>query len=158
MTLKWGSECDFTMLLLCLGKELNTPCIAPQNTIWLTVASAPSVQLSHSVMSDSSRPHGLQHARLLCPSPTPELAQTKVHWVKDVILCDPVFLLPSLFPSIKIFSNESVLRIWWPEYWSFSFSISPSNELLGLISSRIDWFDLAVQGTLKSLLQHHGLD
>ena len=113
-----------------------------------------SVQFSHSVVSDSSRPHGLQHARLLCPSPTPELAQTKVHWVKDVILCDPVFLLPSLFPSIKIFSNESVLRIWWPEYWSFSFSISPSNELLGLISSRIDWFDLAVQGTLKSLLQH----
>ena len=107
-------------------------------------------------MSDCLQPHGLQHARLLCPSPTPELAQTKVHWVRDVILCHPLFLLPSLFPSIRIFSNESVLRIWWPEYWSFSFSISPSNELLGLISSRIDWFDLlAVQGTLKSLLQHH---
>ena len=73
-----------------------------------------------------------------------------------LILCHPLLLLPSIFPSIKIFSNESVLRIKWPKYWSFSFSISPSNEYSGLISFRIDWFDLlAVQGTLKSLLQHH---
>ena len=73
-----------------------------------------------------------------------------------LILCHP-FLLPSLiFPSIRIFSNESVLRIRWPKYWSFSFSISPFNEYSGLISFRMDWFDLlAVQGTLKSLLQHH---
>ena len=72
-----------------------------------------------------------------------------------LILCRP-FLLPSIFPSIRVFSNESVLCIRWPKYWSFSFSISPSNECLGLISFRIDWFDLlAVQGTLKSLLQHH---
>ena len=71
-----------------------------------------------------------------------------------LILCHPLLLLSSIFPSIRIFSNESALHIRWPEYWSFSFSISPSNELLGLISSRIDWFDLAVQGTLKSLLQH----
>ena len=73
-----------------------------------------------------------------------------------LILCHPLFLLPSIFPSIRVFSNESVLRIRWPEYWSFSFSISPSNEYSGLISFRVDWLDLlAVQGTLKSLLQHH---
>ena len=72
-----------------------------------------------------------------------------------LILCHPLLLLPSIFPSIRVFSSESVLRIRWPEYWSFSFSISPSNEYSGLISFRIDWFDLAVQGTLKSILQHH---
>ena len=73
-----------------------------------------------------------------------------------LILCHPLLLLPSLFPSIRVFSNEPVLHIIWPKYWSFSFSISPSNEYSGLISFRIDWFDLlAVQGTLKSLLQHH---
>ena len=73
-----------------------------------------------------------------------------------LILCHPLILLPSIFPSIRVFSNESVLCIRWPKYWSFSFSISPSNEYLGLTSFRMDWFDLlAVQGTLKSLLQHH---
>ena len=73
-----------------------------------------------------------------------------------LILCHPVLLLPSISPSIPVFSSESVLLIRWPEYWSFSFSTSPSNEYSGLISFRIDWFDLlAVQGTLKSLLQHH---
>ena len=72
-----------------------------------------------------------------------------------LILCCPRLLLPSIFPSIRIFSNESVLRIKWPKYWSFSFSISPSNEYSGLISFRIDWLDLVVQGTLKNLLQHH---
>ena len=73
-----------------------------------------------------------------------------------LILCGPLLLLPSIFPSIRIFSSESGLHIRWPKYWSFSFSISPSNEYSGLISFRIDWFDLlAVQGTLKSLLQHH---
>ena len=74
----------------------------------------------------------------------------------DLILCHPLLLLPSIFPSIRVFSNESVLHIRWPKYWSFSFSISPSNEYSGLISFRMDWLDLlAVQGTLKSLLQHH---
>ena len=74
-----------------------------------------------------------------------------------LILCHPLLLPPSVFPSIRDFSNESVLRIRWPKYWSFSFSISPSNEFSGLISFRMDWLDLlAVQGTLKSLLQHHG--
>ena len=73
-----------------------------------------------------------------------------------LILCDPLFLLPSVFPSIRVFSNESVLHIRWPKYWSFSFSISSSSEYSRLISFRIDWLDLlAVQGTLKSLLQHH---
>ena len=75
-----------------------------------------------------------------------------------LILCQPLPLLPSIFPSIRVFSNESVLYIRWPKYWSFSFSISPSSEYSGLVFFRIDWFDLlAVQGTLKSLLQHHNL-
>ena len=73
-----------------------------------------------------------------------------------LILCHPLLVLPSIFPSITVFSKESVLRIRWPKYWSFSFSLSPSNEYSGLISFRIDWFDLlAVQGILRSLLQHH---
>ena len=74
-----------------------------------------------------------------------------------LILCRPLLLLPSIFPSIRVFSNESALCIRWPKYWSFSFNISPTNEHPGLISFRIDWMDLlAVQGTFKSLLQHHG--
>ena len=90
----------------------------------------------------------------------PEFVQTHVQQVRDPIqpscpLSSPL-LLPSIFPSIRVFSNESVLCIRWPKYWSFSFSISPSNEYSGLISIRMDWLDLlAVQGTLKSLLQHH---
>ena len=89
----------------------------------------------------------------------PKLAQTHVHRVvmpsNHPILCCPL-LLPSIFPSIRVFSSESVLCITWPKYWSFSFSITPSNEYSGLISSRMDWLDLlVVQGTLKSLLQHH---
>ena len=91
-----------------------------------------------------------------------EFAQTHVHRVgnaiQPLILCNLLLLLPSIFPSIRVFSNESVLCIRWPKYWSFSFLISPSNEYSGLISSRIDLFNLlAVQGTLKSLLQHHSL-
>ena len=91
----------------------------------------------------------------------PEFTQTHVHWGSDAIqpshplLC-PLLLLPSIFPSIRVFSNESALCIRWPKYWSFSFNISPSNEHPGLISFRMDWLDLlAVQGTLKSLLQRH---
>ena len=86
-----------------------------------------------------------------------ELAQTHVHRVGDAIQpSHPLLLPPSIFPSIRVFSSESVLHIRWPKYWTFSFSISPSNEYSGLISSRIDWLDcLAVQGTLESLLQHH---
>ena len=90
----------------------------------------------------------------------PELARIHVHRVvmpsNHLILCRHLLLLPSIFPSIRVFSNESVLCIRWPKYWSFSFSISSSNEYSGLISFRIDWLDfLAVQGTLKSSLQHH---
>ena len=89
-----------------------------------------------------------------------ELAQTHVHGVvvpsNHLILCCPLLLPPSIFPSIRVFSNESVLHIRWPKYWSFSFRPSPSSEYSGLISFRMDLFDLlAVQGTLKSLLQHH---
>ena len=119
-----------------------------------------SVQFSHSVMPNSLQPHESQHSRPPCPSPTPgaclNLSVKSVMPFNHFILCYPLLLLPSIFPSIKFFSNESVLCIGWPKYWNFSFSISPSNEYSGLISLRIDWFDLlAVQGTLKSLLQHH---
>ena len=90
----------------------------------------------------------------------PEFAQMHAHWFRwpssHLIFCRPLLLWPSIFPSIWVFSNESALWISWPKYWSFSFSISPSNEYLGPISFRMDWLDLlAVQGTLKSLLQHH---
>ena len=119
-----------------------------------------SVQFSRSVMSNSLRPHGLQHARPPCPSPYSQ-SLLKLMSIKSgmpfnhLILCRPL-LPPSIFPSISVFSNESVLHIRWPKYWSFSFGISPSNEYSGLISFRMDWLDLlAVQGTLKSLLQHH---
>ena len=97
-----------------------------------------------------------------CPSPAPGACLIKLMSTESMmpsnhlILCHPLLLLPSIFPSIRVFSNESVLCIRWPKYWSFSFSISPSNECSGLISFRTDWFLLlAVQGTLKSLLQHH---
>ena len=81
-----------------------------------------------------------------------QLVMSSIH----LIFCHPLLLLPSIFPSIRVFSNELALRIRWPKYWSFSFSISPSNGCSGLLPFRIDWFDLlAVQGTLKSLLQHH---
>ena len=117
-----------------------------------------SVQFSHSVVSDSLQPHESHHA---CPSPTPGVHSdlTSIESVipsSHLILCRPLLLLPPIPPSIRVFTNESVLCIRWPEYWSFSFSLSPSNEYSGLISFRIDWLDLhAVQGTLKSLLQHH---
>ena len=119
-----------------------------------------SVQFSQSVVYDCLRLHGLQLARPPCPSPTLEFAQTHVHKSmmpsNYLILRHPLLLLPSIFPSIRVFSKESVLRLWWPKCWSFSFRINPSNEYLGLSSSRIDLFDLlAVQRTLKSLLQHH---
>ena len=90
----------------------------------------------------------------------PEFTQTHVHWAvmpsNHLILCLPLLLPPSVIPNIRVFSNESILHIRWPKGWSFSFSISPSNEYSGLISFRMDWLDLlAVQGTLRSLLQHH---
>ena len=108
-------------------------------------------------MSDSFRPHEPQHAMPPCPSPTPKLISIEsVMPPNHLILCHPLLLLPSIFPSIRVFSNESALCIRWPKCWSFSLNISPSNEHSGLISFRMDWLDLlAIQGTLKSLLQHH---
>ena len=118
-----------------------------------------SVQFSHSVVSDSLWPHGLQHARLLVHHQLPEFTQTHVHWIGDAIQPSHSLLSPSPpalnFSQHQGLSNELVLRIRWPKYWSFSFSISPSNEYSGLFPFRMDWLDLlAVQGTLKSLLQH----
>ena len=119
-----------------------------------------SVQFSRSVMSHYLRPHELQHARPPCPSATPGVHSDSrplesVMPSSHLILCHPLFLLPPIHPSIRVFSNESTLRMRWPKYWSFSFSILPSKEHPRLIF-RMDWLDLlAVEGTLKSLLQHH---
>ena len=127
---------------------------------WQVKCRSNSVQFSRSVMSDSLQPHGLQHARLPCPSPNSQslhklMSIQSVMPSNHLILYHPLLFLSSVFPSIRIFSNESVLHIRWPKYWNFSFSISPSNEYSELISFRIAWFDLlAVQGTLESLLQH----
>ena len=111
-------------------------------------------------MSDSLRPHGLQHIRLPCLLITlgAYLNSCPSSWWSSnhLILSPPLLLPPSIFPSIKVFSHESVLHIRWPKYWHFSFSINLSNEHSGLISFRMDWLDLlVVQGTLKSLLQQH---
>ena len=131
-----------------------------QKTKIMTSSPTRSVQLSHSVVSDSLRPHESQHARPPCPSQTPGVLKLmpieSVMPFSHLILCHPLLLLPPIPPSIRVFSNESTLLMRWPKYWSFSFSISPSNEHPGLISFRMDWLDLlVVQGTLKSLLQHH---
>ena len=119
-----------------------------------------SVHFSLSVVSSSLRPHEPQLARPPSPSPTARVHSNmsieSVMPSSHLILCHPLLLLPSIFPSIRVISNESALPIRWPKYWSFSFNISPSNEHSELISSRMDWLDLLeVQGTLKSLLQHH---
>ena len=111
-------------------------------------------------MSNTLWPPGLQHARPPCLSPTPTVYSNSgplSQWCHPIISsCHPLLTLPSIFPIIRVFSNESVLHIRWPKYWSFTFNISPSNEHPGLISFRTDWLDLlAVQGSLKSLLQHH---
>ena len=110
-------------------------------------------------MSDSLRPHESQHARPPCPSPTPGVhsnSRPLSQWCHHLILCRPLFLLPPIPPSVRVFSNKSTLHMSWPKYWSFSFSIILSKEIPGLISFRMDWLDLlAVQGTLKSLPQHH---
>ena len=123
------------------------------------VNGSSSVQFSHSIVSDSATPWTAAHQASL--SITNSLSLLKLMSFESVmpsnhlILCHPLLLLPSIFPSIRVFSNELVLHIRWPKYWSFSFSMSPSNEYSGLISFRMDWLDLlAAQGTLKSLLQH----
>ena len=172
------TSCSWTCVLGSRGVELI--CSDSQ-------ALVSSVQFSHSVVSDSLRPHGPQHARppfssvqllsrvwlFATPwtaarqasmsitnsrSPPKPMSIESVMPSSHLILCRPLLLLLSIFPSIRVFSNESALHNRWPKYWSFSFNISPSNEHPGLISFRMDWFDLlAVQGILKSLLQHHSL-
>ena len=122
---------------------------------WATKDYSLSVQFSRSVVSSSLRPHESQHARPPCPSPTPGVhsnSRPSRQWCHPAISSSvaPLLLLPPIPPSISVFSSESTLYMRWPKYWSFSFSISPSNEHLGLISFRMDWLDLlAVQGTLK---------
>ena len=119
------------------------------------------VQLSPSAMSDFATPWttvcqaslSITNSQSLLKLMSTELVMPSNH----LILCQPLLLLPSIIPSIRVFSIESAFHIKWPKYWSFSFSISPSNEYLGLISYRMDWLNLlSVQGTLKSLFQHHG--
>ena len=120
-----------------------------------------SVQFSRSVLSDSLQPHESQHARPPCPSPTPGVhsdSRPSSQWCHPAISSSdiPFSSCPQSLPSIRVFFNESTLRMRWPKYWNFSLSISPSNEHPGLVSFRMDWLDLlAVKGTLKSLLQHH---
>ena len=130
-------------------------CFVPSSSVQFS-----SLHFSPSVVSESLRPHGLQHARPPCPSPTPGVHSNSCpfnQWCHPTSSSScPLLLPPSVFSSIRLFSNESVLRIRWPKDWSFSFNISPSNEYSGVISFRMDSLDLlAVQGTLKSLLQHH---
>ena len=119
--------------------------------------------LSCPVVSDSLHPHELQHIRPLCPSPSPEVCPSScpLHW-----WCHPAisssdtyfYFCLQFFPASGTFSNESAVHIRWPKYWNFSFSISPSSEYSGMISLKIDWFNLiAVQGTFRNLLQHHSL-
>ena len=113
-------------------------------------------------MSDHLQPYELQHARLPCPSVSwrpPKFMSTESMMPSNyLILCHPLLLLPSILPTIRVISNESGLPIRWPKFWSFRFNVSPSNDYSGLISFRMDWFDLlAVQRTLKSLLLYHSL-
>ena len=145
-------QCILLEDMFLLLKKLLT------NSVILKYMSA-SVQFSCRVVSDSLWPHGLQHARPPCPSPTPRACSSScllIQWChlmpsNHLILCCPLLLLPSIFPSIGVFSSELALCFRWPKYWSISFSISLCNECSVLISFRIDWFDLlAVQGTLKS--------
>ena len=128
--------------------------------IYQSVFLSTYLVLQSLVMSYSLRLRGLQHARLPCPSLPRSLLKLmcfeSMMPSNHLILYHPLILLSSVFPSIRVFSNVSALQIRWPKYWSFRLSISPSNEYSGLISSRIDWFDLlAVQRTLKNFLQHH---
>ena len=126
----------------------------------LAIISPEAVLFSHSVVSNSLRPRTAAHQASLSIINSQSLLKLmsteSVMPSNHLILCCPLLLLPSIFSSIRVFSNESVVHIRWPRYWSFSFNVSPCNEHPGLIYLRMDWLDLlAVQGTLKSLLQHH---
>ena len=143
--------CWCTGVLVCSTIFLCAHCLNRKHFLGLGCWSVTKL------FSKSFWPHGLQHTRLPCPSSSPGICLNSCPLIDSVmpsdhlILCHPLLLLPSIFPSIRVFSSDSALH--WPKYWSFS--ISPSNEYSGLISFRIDWFDLTLQRTLKSLLQHH---
>ena len=149
----------------CTAPEvIETQCLIIRVPVHIKLEGAEvyhsSVQFSRSVVSDSLKPQEPQHARPPCPSLTPcppkSMSIESMIPSNHLILCRPPLLLSSIFPRIRVFSNESALRIRWPKYCSLSFNISPSNEHPELISFRMDWLDLlAVQGTLKSLFQHH---
>ena len=154
--------CDLFYIYFILSFFHNTN--RKHSKIWCSdLKHLISLQFSWPVGSNSFSLHGLQHTRPPCPSLIFQ-SFLKLKFIelvmasKQLILCRPFLLLPSIFPSIWVFCNESVLCIKWPKYWSFSFSISPSNKYSELISLMKDWLDfLAVQGNLKSLLQHHNL-
>ena len=157
---KCGKVADFRTLNQGLVLRVHQQC----SELWNNLKKHPngSVQLSRSVMSNSLQSHELQHARPPCSSPTPGVYPNSCplsQWSNHPAISSsvvPLLLLPSIFPSIRVFPNESALCIRWPQYWSFRFNISPSNEHPGLTSFRMDWLDLlAVQGTLESLHQHH---
>ena len=137
----WDQQID--KLLAKLNSKICYSAVQSLSLIWLFAIPWTSArQASLSITNSQSSPK-LMSIESVIPS-------------NHLIFCRPLLFLPSIFPSIKVFSNESALRIWWPKHWSFSFNISPSNEHSGLISLRMDWLDLlAVQGTLKSHLQHH---
>ena len=142
----------------CKKKSTNNNKYQWNNNIWFFYVS--SVQFSCSVVSDSAIPWTTAHQASLSVTNSQSLLKLmsfeSVMPSNHLILFHPPLLLPSIFPSIRVFSNEPALCITWPKYWSFSFNISPSNEHSGLISFRMDWLDLlAIQGTLKSLFQHH---
>ena len=144
-----------SLQMVTAAMKLKAGC-SLEGKLWPT-----SVQFSRSVVSDSLRPHGLQHSGPPCPSPTPGVYSDSCplsRWCHPTISSSVIPFSSRLqsFPASVSYSNESALRIRWPNYWSFSFNISPSNEHSGLISFRMDWLDLlAVQETLKSLLRHH---
>ena len=143
------------------GNPLQYSCLENPHRRRSLVGYSPQGRKESTWLRDFTFIHKLQHARPPCLSPTPGVYPNSCpssRWCHPAISssCRPLLLLPPIPPSIRVFSNESTLRMRWPKYWSFSFSISPSNEHPGLISFRMDWLDLlAVQGTLKSLLQHH---
>ena len=154
----FSNRCTILLYALLTKFELTTLLVKDNQFTSKSLFS--SVQFSHSIVSDSLQLHGLQHDRLPCPSPTPKLTQTmsieSVIPSNHLIFLSSLLLLSSIFPSIRVFSNELALHTRWPKYWSFSFSICLPNEYSGLISFRIDWVDLhTVQGTFKSLPQHH---
>ena len=167
----WG-VCDLPFLhfsLVVLFDQSDDGCLLTSSFCFLaylaradiceqTRENRSSVLFSHLVVSNSLQPCEPQHARPPCPSTTPRVYPNScpLNWWYHPTISSSVIPFSSIFPRIRVFSNESALHIRWPKYWSFSFNICPSNEHPGLISFRMDWLDLlAVQGTLKSLLQHH---